>query len=276
MLFLILFVLVLAREAMADVSSNPNSASDTLTLDGIRDSLIRQENSIVYSLIERARFPLNRQIYLQNNASIPGFSGSLVEFIVRETEAIQAKAGRYENPEENPFFPESLPLPLVLNPHKYPKDLHPSGASINMNKAIWEFYFNKFLPLLVADGDDGNYAATAASDLACLQTLSRRIHCGKYVAEVKFRDAPKEYETPIRSKERDTLMKLLTFEAVEEMVKKRVERKAMVFGQEVTLNNTNEGGKHSIDPSLASRLYSEWVMPLTKEVEVEYLLCRLE
>ena len=76
---------------MADVSSNPISASDTLTLDGIRDSLIRQENSIVYSLIERARFPLNRQIYLQNNASIPGFSGSLVEFIVRETEAIQAK-----------------------------------------------------------------------------------------------------------------------------------------------------------------------------------------
>lgn len=38
-----------------------------------------------------------------------------------------------------------------------------------MNKAIWDFYFNKFLPLLVADGDDGNYAATAASDLACLQ-----------------------------------------------------------------------------------------------------------
>ena len=32
------------------------------------------------------------------------------------------------------------------------------------------------------------------------QALSRRIHCGKYVAEVKFRDAPKEYETPIRSK----------------------------------------------------------------------------
>lgn len=76
---------------MADVSCNPNSASDTLTLDGIRDSLIRQEDSIVFSLIERARFPLNGKMYHHNYTSIPGFSGSLVEFIVRETEAIQAK-----------------------------------------------------------------------------------------------------------------------------------------------------------------------------------------
>lgn len=91
MLFLCLFLLVLAREAMANVNCNPNSASDTLTLDGIRDSLIRQEDSIVFSLIERARFPLNGKMYLHNHASIPGFSGSLVEFIVRETEAVQAK-----------------------------------------------------------------------------------------------------------------------------------------------------------------------------------------
>ncbi|XP_022142025.1 chorismate mutase 2 isoform X2 [Momordica charantia] len=259
---------------MADLNCNPNSASDMLTLDGIRDSLIRQEDTIVFSLIERAKFPLNRKMYYNNHTSIPGFSGSLVEFVVKETEAIQAKAGRYENPEENPFFPKDLPRPLVP-PHKYPNVLHPAGASINMNKAIWDFYINKFLPLLVADGDDGNYAATAASDLVCLQALSRRIHCGKYVAEVKFRDTPKEYEPPIRSKERDTLMRLLTFEAVEEAVKKRVEKKAMVFGQEVTLNNTSEG-KPKIDPSLVSRLYGEWVMPLTKEVEVDYLLRRLE
>lgn len=71
-------------------------------------------------------------------------------------------------------------------------------------------------------------------------------------------------------------MELLTFKAVEEQVKKRVEKKAMVFGQEVTLNNTSGGGKHKIDPSLASLLYDKWVMPLTKEVEVEYLLRRLE
>lgn len=71
-------------------------------------------------------------------------------------------------------------------------------------------------------------------------------------------------------------MKLLTFEAVEEMVKKRVAKKAGVFGQEVTLNDSAKEVKGKVDPSLVSRLYDEWIMPLTKLVEVEYLLRRLD
>lgn len=77
-------------------------------------------------------------------------------------------------------------------------------------------------------------------------------------------------------------MKLLTFESVEEMVKKRVEKKAKVFGQDVTLNDKNNSTdfdgepKCKVDPSVVGRLYSEWVIPLTKVVEVEYLLRRLD
>lgn len=77
-------------------------------------------------------------------------------------------------------------------------------------------------------------------------------------------------------------MKLLTFTAVEEKVKKRVEKKAVIFGQEVSLdNNTNSAkqngtAKYKVDPSLVSRLYGEWIMPLTKLVQVEYLLRRLD
>jgi chorismate mutase len=77
--------------------------------------------------------------------------------------------------------------------------------------------------------------------------------------------------------DRDALMKLLTFASVEEAVKKRVAKKAMVFGQEVTLNTTDgSNGKYKVDPSVLSRLYAEWVMPLTKLVQVEYLLRRLD
>lgn len=71
-------------------------------------------------------------------------------------------------------------------------------------------------------------------------------------------------------------MKLLTFESVEEMVKKRVEKKAKVFGQQVELGNDDCIGKWKIDPSVLSHLYGEWVMPLTKHVQVEYLLRRLD
>lgn len=151
-----------------------------------------------------------------------------------------------------------------------------------MNDAIWKMYFNELLPLFTADGDDGNYAETVALDFACLQALSRRIHCGKYVAEVKFKDAPQDYSPPIRAKDNNALMNLLTFTAVEEKVKKRVEKKARIFGQNVTLEDS-VGKPHGdtcdshckVDPKVLSKLYDIWVMPLTKDVEVEYLLRRL-
>lgn len=73
-------------------------------------------------------------------------------------------------------------------------------------------------------------------------------------------------------------MKLLTFEAVEEMVKSRVKKKAMVFGQNVTLEDKDSDApsQYKVDPSLVARLYDEWVIPFTKAVEVDYLLRRLD
>lgn len=253
-----------------------NFASDsgeTFTLDSIRESLIRQEDTIIFSLIERAQFPHNSPLYDESLRQIPGFSGSLLQFFVREAEILQYKFGRYENPEEHPFFPDNVQLPL-LPPHKYQQVLHPAASTININKKIWDMYFNDLLPLFTAKGDDRNYATTASSDLTCLQALSRRIHYGMFVAEVKYRDAPQDYGPAIRAKDRGALMNLLTFESVEEMVKKRVEKKTSVFGQEVSLNGSD--GKYKIDPSVVSRLYGEWVMPMTKLVQVEYLLRRLD
>ncbi|KAL4282824.1 hypothetical protein GQ457_16G000450 [Hibiscus cannabinus] len=257
---------------MAATAASSDNLNDGLTLQMVRDSLIRQEDTIVFSLIERARFPLNSPAY---DPSTPGLCASLVEFFVQKTEALQATAGRYENPEEHPFFPDNLPPSLV--PHfKYPEVLHPAAMSINMNKVIWDMYFNKLLPLFVAPGDDGNYASTAASDLECLQAISRRIHYGKLVAEVKFRNEQKDYEPPIRAQDRNALASLLTFADVEEAVKKRVAKKAMTFGQEVKLGDNGDKGKYKVDPAVVSGLYGDWVIPLTKEVEIEYLLRRLD
>ncbi|KAF7817304.1 chorismate mutase 2 isoform X1 [Senna tora] len=246
------------------------------TLSSVREALVRQEDTIIFNLIERVKFPINSRTYHQNYASFPAFHGSLVDFVVKNTEAIQAKAGRYQSPEENPFFPENLP-PSLMPHYPFSKILHPEAALVNINKSIWKVYFDEMLPLFVASGDDGNYAQTAASDLSLLQAISRRIHYGKFVAEVKFRESPHDYEPLIRARDTEGLMKLLTFASVEEMVKKRVEKKAMVFGQEVSLERDDDDkGNYKVDPSLVSRLYDKWVIPLTKEVEVEYLLRRLD
>nr|GMD92152.1 chorismate mutase 2 isoform X2 [Ipomoea batatas] len=156
------------------------------TLDSIRSSLIRQRDTIVFGLIERAKYPTNTPLY--NNTS-SRFPGTLFEYFVKK----------------------------------------------KRSSSIQE----KLLPLLAKKGDDENYAVTASSDLQLLQALSRRIHCGQIVAEVKFRDNPDKYKEAIRGQDRDALMKLVTFEAVEEKVKKRVAKKARVFGRQVTLDHTD-------------------------------------
>lgn len=76
--------------------------------------------------------------------------------------------------------------------------------------------------------------------------------------------------------DKEALMKLLTIESVEEMVVKRVKKKAMVLGQEVSLDRNVKGIKYKVDPSVVSFLYQKWLIPLTKNVEVEYLLNRLD
>ncbi|KAJ4798978.1 Chorismate mutase [Rhynchospora pubera] len=249
------------------------ACNNKFTLDSVRDALIREEDSIVFSLIERARFPYNAPAY---DPSFLGNGFSIAEFYVRGTESLQAKIGRYQKPEDVPFFPKDLPSPLPPTKDSQKVLLHPASASVTVNEAIWKFYFTELLPLFTTKGNDGNYASTVASDFVCLQAISRRIHSGKYVAEVKFTDAPQDYSPAISSKDRDKLMDLLTFVAVEEAVKKRVEKKARLFSQNVTLDE-NDSGKtqYKINPLVVSHLYDKWVMPLTKVVEVEYLLLRL-
>ncbi|KAB1208067.1 Chorismate mutase 3, chloroplastic [Morella rubra] len=94
--------------------------SENLTLDSIRHSLLRQEDSIIFSLLERAQYSYNANTYDHDAFSVDGFHGSLVEFMVRETEKLQAQVGRYKSPNEHPFFPADLPEPM-LPPLQYPQ-----------------------------------------------------------------------------------------------------------------------------------------------------------
>nr|CAB3478389.1 unnamed protein product [Digitaria exilis] len=224
--------------------------SEILTLDSIRQTLIRLEDSIIFGLLERAQYRHNTATYDKNSFHMDGFEGSLVEYMVRETEKLHAQVGRYKSPDEHPFFPEDLPEPR-LPPMQYPK------------------------------------------------ALSKRIHYGKFVAEAKFQEAPEVYKPAIKAQDHHQLMQLLTYETVERAIEHRVEAKAKIFGQEVNIgagnkqkvnidaenngqqvnigaqdNGTPPGFK--IRPSLVAELYSHRIMPLTKEVQVAYLLRRLD
>ncbi|KAI6700506.1 hypothetical protein NL676_014830 [Syzygium grande] len=251
--------------------------SESLTLEGIRHSLIRQEDSIIFGLLERSQYCYNAETYNPHAFPMDGFDGSLVEFMLKETEKLHGQVGRYKSPDEHPFFPNDLPNPM-LPPLQYPQVLHPFADSININGKVWQMYFRDLLPRLVSEGDDGNYGSSAVCDTICLQALSKRIHYGKYVAEAKFLAAPDDYRAAIIAQDRDRLMDMLTYPAVEETVKKRVEIKAKTFGQEVIVDVKGDEADqaYKIEPILIADLYGDWIMPLTKEVQVEYLLRRLD
>ena len=74
------------------------------------------------------------------------------------------------------------------------------------------------------------------------------------------------------------MLELLTYESVETAVRKRVQMKATAFGQVIKINENGDAVDpvYKIDPSLFANLYGDWIVPLTKEVQVEYLLRRLD
>ncbi|CAJ1947056.1 unnamed protein product [Sphenostylis stenocarpa] len=265
-----------AASSIESVSTKKRiDASEYLTLEQIRHSLIRLEDSIIFSLLERSQYSYNEDTYDPDAFSMDDFHGSLVEYMLRETEKLHAKVGRYKSPDEHPFFPEGLPEPM-LPPLQYPKVLHPIAESININDKVWSLYFRVLIPQIVKQGDDGNSGSSAVCDVTCLQVLSKRIHYGKFVAEAKYQASPDAYKPAILAQDKDKLMELLTYPEVEEAIKRRVDMKTKTYGQEVIINLKEHRTEpvYKINPSLVADLYSDWIMPLTKEVQVAYLLRR--
>ena len=91
-LVVVLVLMICAmRCRMAKAAEQSPDSGNVYTLASVREDLVRQEDTIIYGLIERAKFPSNPHTYDEEYAQIQGFCGSLVEFVVKNTEAIQAK-----------------------------------------------------------------------------------------------------------------------------------------------------------------------------------------
>ncbi|KAJ3102420.1 chorismate mutase aro7 [Phlyctochytrium planicorne] len=255
-----------------------NFSQEALSLNRIRDELIKMEDTIIFALIERAEFAQNPKIYQPGGISFENFEGSFLDFFLYEIESAHAKVRRYTSPDEYPFS-KNLPEPILPN-LAFPRILVPN--SVNLNEKLREIYLREIVPRICKPGDDLNYGSSATKDTEALQMLSRRIHFGKFVAEAKFQD-PKyheEYVRLIKAKDRVGIEELLTNKAVEERVLRRLRKKALIYGQEIeddgeiTLNVDTKNLKIPLD--VVTNLYEQYVIPLTKEVEVEYLLIRLD
>eukprot|EP00929_Paragymnodinium_shiwhaense_P026499 TRINITY_DN15767_c0_g1_i3.p1 TRINITY_DN15767_c0_g1~~TRINITY_DN15767_c0_g1_i3.p1 ORF type:complete len:216 (-),score=32.35 TRINITY_DN15767_c0_g1_i3:272-919(-) len=178
-------------------------AAVALDLNNIRKSLMRMEDSIIFSLIERAQYKQNLEVYTPkcqqlgdfrlHQLTAAGSNGCLGDWYIYQTECLHSQVRRYKHPTEFSFF-SPLPEPFLGAVESVAADpiLAPVPPSAVVNTRLLDIYRSKMVPALCEDGDDGNYGSCAVQDVHCLQTMCTRIYYGLFVAESKSDGADKE------------------------------------------------------------------------------------
>ncbi|KAI6129995.1 chorismate mutase [Pisolithus thermaeus] len=281
------------------LSQNCVLVRDPLSLEHIRSILGRLEDTIIFGLIERAQYAHNAKMYVNGAISElreKGIEGSWLEWFLKEIETFHAKARRYTSLDEYPFT-TGLPEP-VLPPLKFPKILYPND--VNVNRSILSFYTRSIVPRITQRAtialsalkrskgivgedeceDDSNYGSAATIDVEILQAISKRVHYGKFVAESKFRENPAAFIPHIRSRDRAALEALIMRRDVMAKLLMRLRKKAATYAQELgpegdAVANSLSNSNAKVDVDGVVELYENYIIPLTIEVEVEYLIQRL-
>jgi chorismate mutase len=243
-----------------------------LQLANIRRVLIRLEETLIFGIIERAQFRHNPVIYRSGGVGHALKNQSLLDFLLRESERSHALVRRYTSPDEHPFF-EDLPEPILPALDYSGNPLH--ANRININQRIRQVYEHDIIPAICEEGDDGHFGSSAVNDVTLLQALSKRIHYGKFVAESKYRSCPDRFTPWIKSQDRTSLLNAITDQQVEAQVLERVRLKATTYGRELDEQDT-AGHNYKVPPALICNIYSQWIIPMNKEVQVLYLLTRLD
>ena len=237
-----------------------------LLLKNIRNVLVRLEETIMFGLIERSQFKHNAVIYDSSSFKSVGHE-CLVDYLLHETEKIHARVRRYKSPDEHPFY-DDLPDPILPALNYKENPLH--YTDLNINCDIRERYEKEIIPLLCESGDDQQHGSSAVADVACLQSLSKRIHYGMFVAESKYRQSTKTYDQLIAEKDREAIRENITDKDVERQVLERLHRKASTYLHEMSGCNSEQ----FFTPESLVKVYREIVIPMTKHVEIEYLIRR--
>jgi chorismate mutase len=215
-----------------------------INLETLRSDLIRLEETIIFGLIERSQFKQNPAIYQPGGIS-EKFEESFLDFFLCETEKVHSRMRRYTAPDEHPFFPKQL-LPPALPLLSFPEVIKPN--TINFNDKVKSLYVNRILPGICKPGDDQQYGSSSNCDIAVLQSISKRVHYGKFVAEAKFQEQPEKYAEMIRAKDVQGLLNLLVNKQVEQRLLERVERKASTYGKDI--NNTTPSQPYANPPKI--------------------------
>ena len=100
-----------------------------------------------------------------------------------------------------------------------------------------------------------------------------------FVSESKFLESPRSFIPHILSPNPDALLALIVKPAVEAALLIRLEKKALLYGSELDASGQlvpaeKGSNKMKIDVDEVVSLYRDWIIPLTKDVEVRVLYPR--
>ncbi len=205
-------------------------------LETIRKLLIELEDIIIFSTIERSR----------HNYPFENFAINLKNFCTIHEENAK-KFDYFNNPENNPFF------------------IDISNKKSNINDEIFNYYVTTLVPQICFKTDN-SLTTDYLKDVNILNSLSRRIHSGIFVAISKFESDTKRYQSLIDKNNHNGIMTLLTDLKTEDAVIERVGKKAEIYAN-MLHNSSNINYKNYFQ-----KLYLEFIIPLTKQVELNYLL----
>eukprot|EP00930_Biecheleria_cincta_P101051 TRINITY_DN92686_c0_g1_i1.p1 TRINITY_DN92686_c0_g1~~TRINITY_DN92686_c0_g1_i1.p1 ORF type:complete len:299 (-),score=50.27 TRINITY_DN92686_c0_g1_i1:85-981(-) len=277
-------------------TANITSVDDALNLNNIRKVLQRMEDSIIFSLIERSQYRVNSAVYEPDCKQLgkfnlhqlkcAGSNGCLGDWFIYQTECLHSQVRRYVHPTEFSFF-GPLPEPTLGKSSGSSKHLEPILAPVPaeavVNKKLLDIYRKNMVPAICEEGDDGNPGSIAVQDVHVLQTMATRIYYGLFVAESKFRSETEKATALIKARDREGLSAFITKPDVEARNVQRVILKARTFSQNIIAGEDGQlapvlssSTTYKVNAEYIGKVFQDYVMPLTKEVEVEYLLARLD
>ena len=175
---------------------------------------------------------------------------SFFDLFFEDFERVDASFGRYGFFDEIPFSIEN-PEPEIGRNYNNPQLF----ASVDLNPVIKKAYLDS-LPLLCNKGDDNDYGDTVKRDFMALQAISKRVHHGMWVMELKYQQDRAGYDRLVKAGDKDGIRARLTNANVEEEILDSVKGKAEKAG---------------LGPRFIVEFYKNKIIQITKDVEVMYL-----
>lgn len=220
----------------------------------IRPGLDILANEIIIALKKRSRLPHNEAIYR------PGLvrgqpHTTLLDYELGRVEQVHAELGRFTYASQEAFTSVAGVQPIIERATPVsPIRRMASGAG----PRVMAYYRDWLGRGCRAGSDADSYGETVSADVAALMCILQRVNLGKYVAEVKYSQAPQRFRATAGA--REAIVDLIVVRDREAEVEALARRLA---------------GHYDFDPEQAHQLF-RWMIDLTVDIEVAYVRMRLD